>query len=106
MPNSLNGGPVGVLITGGTIGWLAPLLIWLTRRDYDSFAAEQAKEALNFQITTVILSIIAGILCFILIGFPMLLGLILGNIIFSIVGAIKVHGGEPYRYPYNIRMIR
>lgn len=99
-------GAIGVLATGGTIGWLAPLLIWLTRKDYDDFAAEQAKEALNFQITTIILSFIAGILCMILIGIPILLALIVGDIVFSIVGAIKTHRGEPYSYPYNFRLIR
>lgn len=99
-------GAAGVLITGGTIGWLAPLLIWLTRRDYDPFAAEQAKEALNFQITTVILSVVFGILSIILIGIPFLLAVILGNIVFSIVGAIKTHQGEAYSYPYNFRFIR
>jgi len=98
-------GAAGVLITGGTIGWLAPLLIWLTRRDYDPFAAEQAKEALNFQITTVILSVVFGVLSIILIGIPFLIAVAIGNVVFSIVGAIKTHQGEAYSYPYNFRLI-
>lgn len=98
-------GAIGVFATGGTIGWLAPLLIWLIRRDYDVFAAEQAKEALNFQISMAIFAVIAGILCFVLIGFPMLLVLLIINVVCSIQGAIRTHRGEAYRYPYTIRFI-
>ena len=98
-------GAVATIASLGIFGWLTPLLIWLTRRDYDVFAAEQAKEALNFQITMALLSLIAWLLTIILIGFPMLVFLWLINLICSIQGAVRTHRGQTYRYPWTIRLI-
>jgi uncharacterized Tic20 family protein len=33
------------------VGFWAPLIIWLLKKDQSPYIAEQAKEALNFQIT-------------------------------------------------------
>jgi uncharacterized protein len=86
-------------------GIVAPLVMWLMRKDQGGFGADQAKEALNFQITVYLAAIVAGILCLILIGFALLFILFIVDIVLIIIAAIKVSEGVPYRYPFNLRLI-
>ena len=85
---------------------LAPLIIWQTKKDTMPFAAEQAKEALNFQITMMILLFISAILTFVFIGFIGLLAIPVIDVIFTIIAAIKANDGTAYRYPMTIRFIK
>lgn len=86
---------MGLIAHAGSIfvGFLAPLLILLLRKD-SAFAQQESKEALNF---TILITILALPTC----GVAYFIGLI-----FFIVAAVKVNGGEPYRYPFNWRIIK
>jgi len=84
---------------------LAPLIIWLVKKDQSQFVADQAKESLNFQISLIIYAIIGGILIIVLIGFLILGVVIIGGIILTIIATIKANSGEHYRYPLTIRLI-
>lgn len=91
--------------------FLAPLVIWLYKKD-DEFAADQAKEALNFQITVALAHLangIAGIVLVLvwwLVGWAVSLS-ILGVMIWWSVQAINAaNKGESYRYPFNLRFVR
>jgi uncharacterized Tic20 family protein len=54
---------------GGTVfSFIPALIVWLLKKD-DAYIYDQAKEALNFQITVLIAQFIAGVLAIILIGF-------------------------------------
>ncbi|KAF1710679.1 hypothetical protein CSC70_06705 [Pseudoxanthomonas kalamensis DSM 18571] len=93
----------------GIITWfIGPLIIWLMNKDKNpnSFVSDQAKEALNFQITLGIVYLIGIILSVIVIGIfiNMLAGL--AGLIFAIIGGIKANGGEAYRYPFALRLIK
>lgn len=83
-----------------------PLVIWLVKKDESTFIDEQAKEALNFQITMTLMAIVAGILCLLIVGFFLLFGLIVFDIVVSIIAAIKANEGKPYDYPINFRFIK
>ena len=85
---------------------LAPLIIWLIKKDEMSFVQDQAKEVLNFQISMTIYLLISGILCFILIGIPFVIGLGIFNVIITIIAGIKANDGKSYRYPINLRLIK
>jgi len=91
---------------GGTVFSFIPgLLVWALKKDDSAYIADQAKEALNFQITVLIAQFIAGILAMILIGF-IFIGIIwLLNIVFCILAAISTSKGETYRYPFCLRLI-
>ena len=84
---------------------LGPLIIWRSKRDTMPFAASQAKESLNFQITVWLLGLVFGVLAFVLIGFVFLWILGLINVILVIIASIQVHDGKPYRYPFCLRLI-
>ena len=85
---------------------LAPLIIWLIKKEEMSFVENQAKEVLNFQISMTIYLLISGILCFILIGIPFVIGLGIFNVIITIIAGIKANDGKSYQYPINLRLIK
>ena len=85
---------------------LAPLIIWLIKKEEMSFVEDQAKEVMNFQISMTIYLLISGILCFILIGIPFVIGLGIFNVIITIIAGIKANDGESYQYPINLRLIK
>ncbi len=91
---------------GGTVFSLIPaLIVWILKKDDSAYISDQAKEALNFQITVLIAQFIAGILAIILIGF-IFMGIIwILNVVFCIIGAIASSKGEAYRYPLCLRLI-
>lgn len=100
----------------GILGILPSLIIWLVFRERGGYTNQEGKEALNFQITVVIvafaLSIVTTILTFVtfgLFGFlaPLLYVLLWAAVItFSIIGYSRVNAGGSYRYPVAIRFIK
>ena len=86
--------------------FLAPLIIWLIKKEEFPFVEDQGKEVLNFQISMTIYLLISGILCFILIGIPFVIGLGIFNVIITIIAGIKANDGKSYRYPINLRLIK
>lgn len=87
-------------------GFIAPLVIYLVKKDDSDFVADQAREALNFQITLFIGFIASVVLMFVLIGFLTIMALGIAALVLGIVAAIKSNDGEWYRYPLNIRFIK
>jgi uncharacterized protein len=91
---------------GGTVFSFIPgLLVWILKKDDSAYVADQAKEALNFQISVLIASFVASILIWLIIGFVLLPIIWMVNIIFCIIAAIASSKGELYRYPLCLRLI-
>ena len=105
----------------GGILWLLPsLIIFLVFKDRGTLTKQESKEALNWQITFLIFyvawAIIGAILTSVLIAtgawsilwLPTLIGwlIYLANVLFSVMGGVKVNGGGSYRYPVNFRFIK
>ena len=82
---------------------LAPLIIYLIKKDESTFVAYHARESLNFQITLIIV-------CFAL--FITVIGIfllwIVGIIwtILVIVATVRASEGKLYKYPLSIRLIK
>ena len=81
-------------------------MIWLIKKEESSFLNEQAREALNFQITIAIAMFVSAMLSVILIGFLLMPIVGLAALILSIMAAVKVSNGEAYRYPLTIRLVK
>lgn len=86
--------------------FIAPLVIYLLKKDESAFVSEHAKESLNFQITMFILYIISFILMLVLIGILLIWLLSIANLILVIVATIKASENKMYRYPVNFRLIK
>jgi hypothetical protein len=85
---------------------IAPLIIWLIKRDESSFVDFHGKEYFNFLISIAIYSIASGILSIILIGIVLLGILGIGVLVFTIIAAVKAYEGNEYRFPLIIRFIK
>jgi uncharacterized protein len=86
-------------------GLIAPLVIWLLKREQHPFLDQQGREAVNFQISMAIYGIVSAILIFVVIGFLMLLALIIMDLVLVITAAIRANDGINYRYPLTIRFL-
>jgi uncharacterized protein len=95
-------------LSGIILSFIVPLIIWLTNKDKTDkgFLNDQAKEALNFQITLLIIYVVGTILTVILIGALINLVAWLACIILSILAALKANEGAAYRYPFALRLIK
>jgi hypothetical protein len=85
---------------------LAPLIVWLVKRGDSPSVDEHGKESLNFQLSMLIYSIIAGILCLVLIGFVLLPILHVVNVVLVVLASLRASEGELYRYPITIRFLK
>ena len=84
---------------------LGPLIVWLLKRDMSPEIDANGKESLNFQISMLIYDVIAGILCIVLIGIPILIALWILNTVFVVIASVKTSEGKFYRYPLTIRFL-
>jgi len=82
---------------------LAPLIIYLVKKNESRFVEWHAKESLNFQITVAIIIIILFI-SIIGILFAWIVGII--SLVLVIVATIRASEGKLYRYPFSIRLIK
>jgi len=94
----------GYVVPFGNI--IAPLVLWVMKKDEYPLVDDQGKEAINFQISITIYVIMSIVLIFLIIGIPLLIGLLIYEIIVTIIAAIKANDGEKYRYPFTIRFIK
>lgn len=83
--------------------FLAPLVIYLIKKDESAFVAAHAKESLNFQITVFIICFILAIT---IIGLLLVWLIAILALIFVIVATIRASEGKLYRYPFSIRFIK
>jgi uncharacterized protein len=97
------------------LAFLGPLVVWLLGRERHGFIDHHAKEALNFNLTFLLVTVVGGVIgvvgavltlglgLFILL--PLAAAIAIGWIVLTIVAAVKAWDGEGYRYPLTIRFI-
>lgn len=93
---------VGILIPFGQI--LAPLIIYMFKKEDSKYITAHAVESVNFQITFTIALFISSLSLVILIGFVILPVVFIAGVIVMIIAAIKASKGEHYQYPMTIRL--
>jgi uncharacterized protein len=93
-------------LLGIVSGFIGALIIWLSKKDQSAYIDEQAREALNFQITMLIGFVVAYILTHILIGVLLIPVLVIANLVFCILAAVAVSEGKHYRYPFALRLLK
>jgi len=85
---------------------LAPLIIYLVKKDESDFVKKNAAESLNFQITSIIVWIVGFVTMIILVGFLILALWGLVSLVLIVIATIRSSEGKIYRYPINIRLIK
>jgi len=95
-----------VALALGGFALLGPLVVWLIKKDQSPFVADQAKEALNFQIAVTIAFLVSAAIAMATCVGVILLPIVgIGSLVFSIIAAVEANKGVYYRYPYSIRLI-
>src|SRR5213592_114126 len=100
------GGAAGMLISGGWLGWLAPLIAMMTKGQQSPQVRAHAVAALNFQLLWSIIAVIGYILgicgSIIIIGavfFIVPFIAVVISIIFGVIAGVKANEGQYYNYP-------
>lgn len=107
---------LGGIVTAGWAGsigcFIGPLVIWLMKKDTMPFVDDQAKEALNFNISVAIIFFVLWILTFMTLGIgivltgPLMILVGIAWLVFTIIAAMKANQGERYRYPFTLRLVK
>lgn len=99
----------GLAHLGGILGFVPALVIWLVYRERSAFVEQEAKKALNFQITALI-GYVAATVVGNYIPFPfngsLNFAVWVVAVIFSIQGYQVVQRGQAYRYPFTLELIK
>jgi uncharacterized protein len=81
------------------LGFIAPLLVFLIKKDESAFLRHHGAQGLNFAITQLVYLFINFILMFVLIGFLTVTVQFVAEIVFLIIAAVAANRGEWYRFP-------
>ena len=87
-------------------GLVAPIIMWAIAKDKNAQVDRHGRIVLNWIISCIIYLVIAFILCFVLIGFVILPVLVVLDIVFPIIGAVKANDGTAWKYPLSIPFFR
>ncbi len=92
------------------VGFIFPVIItlvlWLSKKDSSDYINFHGKEALNFQITMAIYTIISIVLIYIMIGYLFLIVIGIFYVVAIIMATYKAAGGEEFYYPMSMRFIK
>ncbi len=97
---------VGCLAPYFAANFLAPMIVWLLKREDGPFIDEQGKEALNFQLSILLYVVVCGLLFLVVIGAFLIFPLLVFGFVCPIIGAVKASEGKRFRYPACIRFIK
>ena len=88
------------------LGLILPIIMWLTNREESRTIDRHGKSIVNWMLSFTIYFIGAAILSIVLIGIPMIIGLLVVNLIFVILGAVRASEGQLFTYPMSINFIK
>ena len=96
----------------GIAGAIGALAVWMIKRDDSPFAAEHAKEALNFNLSMFIYAIVLVVFVVITLGIGVIFAAPLGLaiavvwLVCTLKAAFRAYDGQPYQYPISMRLFR
>jgi uncharacterized Tic20 family protein len=95
-----------VHIAGIFFSFIPSLIGYLVLKDRGPFVRQHTAAALNFQLTMLIAYAVGTITSVILIGIFILLGVVVVEIVFSILAAVAANNGQTYKYPLSITFVK
>ena len=88
------------------VGFIAPLVIYLVKREESDYVRDHAVESLNFQLSLTIYIIACFPLMLVIVGIFLAIGLGIMALVTVIIATVKASEGKTYRYPLTIRFIK
>jgi uncharacterized protein len=93
-------------IGGIFFNFIPSLIVYIFLSDKSKWLKEEAKDALNFEISFLIYFFVASALMVILIGFLILPILVIFNWVCSILAIMALNGGKKYNFPFTISFLK
>jgi uncharacterized Tic20 family protein len=87
-------------------GLAVPIAIWQLKKSDLPGIDQHGKNAVNWIISKLIYFVICLVLCFVIIGIPLLIALGAVGVIFPLIAAIKANNGEVWKYPMAITFVK
>ena len=88
------------------LGFVLPIVMWATNKDKNEEIDRHGKVTLNWMISLFIYSLVCVVLWIVLIGMLGFFVLVILNLIFAIVAAVKANNGELWGYPLSIQFFK
>ena len=85
------------------LGFAPSLLVYLVKND--GWVKENARNALNWQLTALVYYGISWVLVLVIIGLFLPWLIVVLNMVFCLVAAVRSSKGEEYKYPLTIEFI-
>jgi uncharacterized Tic20 family protein len=95
----------------GVPSFIGPLVVWLLHRGRDPWVAEQARDALNFNLSLLVYAGAALALTILTVGLgllvvvPAAIVVATGWLVVTVLAAIRAADGGRYRYPLTLQLI-
>jgi uncharacterized Tic20 family protein len=96
---------VAMVVSAGTLGFVASLILYLIYKDRGPFVRENAANSLNIQITTGIVLLVSIPLMLFLIGFVTWGIALVVAFVLHLLGALKANRGEWWQPPMMLRLV-
>jgi len=98
---------IGLIPFAGWIaGPIAAIVIWQVKKAQLPGIDVHGKNVVNWIISFIIFLFAAVALCFVFIGFPLVVALAVCYVIFPIIGGVKANNGEVWQYPLAISFVK
>ena len=93
----------GLFVPFGNI--LAPLLVWLIKREESEFVDANGKQALNFQMTWTVIVVLALFSLVIGVGLVLVPLVALAWVILVVLATVRASENEVYDYPLTVDLV-
>jgi len=106
------GAAIAAIVSGGVLGFLVPLVMWLIYRDRSALVDWHGKQNLNLQLTAIVVGVGAVVLGFITLGIGFFLTLPLWGaywiylLVISFIAGTAAQRGEYYSIKLTIPFVR
>ncbi|MCF8244435.1 MAG: DUF4870 domain-containing protein [Saprospiraceae bacterium] len=87
-------------------GFVAPLVIYIIKKDESPYVRRHAVESLNFQISMAIYAFASFILMIIVIGVFTLMAVGVMAFVCAIIATVQANEGKFFKYPLTIRLVK
>ena len=101
-----------VILSGGFLGFVVPLVIWMIFRERSALVDFHGKQNLNLQLTLLVVSAAAVVIGVITVGFgflltgPLWLAYSIYALVISIIAGVRANSGQYYRIGFTIQFIK
>ncbi len=86
-------------------GLVLQIVMWTTNKHASATIDAHGKNVLNWFLSFIIYGLISAVLCLVIIGIPLLIALLICDLVFRIMGAVKANNGVVWKYPLSIRFL-